>query len=202
MAFQNDNEGAAIARPAKRRSEWLLLACYALFLFGPFAILPTHGQTVTREYDLKAVLLFNLVQFVEWPATVFKSPDDPIVIGILGRDPFGAVLDNVVRDEKVGGRKVVVKRFTTLAAARESHVLFISRSEESRFLRILSDLRGTPILSVSDIENFARRGGMVRFFINSESKIKLRINIDKVKQNGLTISSKLLRVAEVERSKS
>jgi hypothetical protein len=175
-------------------------AClYALLCFwGCMPGLQLHAQPVSREYDLKAVLLFNLAQFVEWPSNAFTSKDQPVVIGILGRDPFREVLDDVVRGEIVQGRKLTVKRYSSARAAQEANILFIAQSEEVRIPRILAELKDKPILTVSDIENFARRGGMVRFFINAEAKIKLRVNIDVVKQHGLGISSKLLRVSEVE----
>lgn len=203
MSSENNSSVAAGAHSGKS-PVWrsFLFACLSLLLLGCLLIPRAHSQTVTREYDLKAVLLFNLAQFVDWPAAAFSSTNDPIVIGILGRDPFGHVLDDVVRNETVQGRKIIVKRFSSARAAEQSHILFIAQSEDNRLSRILPELRGRPVLTVSDIESFARRGGMVRFFTNPESKIKLRINIDTVKQHGLGVSSKLLRVSEVERAKS
>ncbi|MDB6031274.1 MAG: putative transrane protein [Verrucomicrobiales bacterium] len=176
--------------------------CCFLLVFELFSQKAANAQGLSREYAVKAVLLFNLAQFVDWPPGSFNAPNDPIVIGILGRDPFREILDNVVRGETVNGRKIIVKRFTSVRAAQKAHILFVCQSEEDNVDRIVSQLKELPILTVSDINNFARRGGMVRFFTNEENKIKLRINLDSVKQPGLGISSKLLRVSEVERSKT
>lgn len=163
------------------------------------ALAPTRApaQVVSREYDLKAVLLFNLTQFVEWPSSAFAQPDSPVVIGVLGRDPFGTVLDDIVRNEKAGERAIVVQRFRNVQAARDCHVLFVSPSEEAEMPRILRVLRGRPVLTVGDFEDFAARGGMIRFLTNPQGKIHLRINLGSVKHADLIVSAKLLRVAEV-----
>lgn len=169
-----------------------------LFMLGGSAIAPTRAPAqVSREYDLKAVLLFNLTQFVEWPSSAFAQPDSPLVIGVLGRDPFGAVLDDIVRNEKYGDRNIVVQRFRNVQSARDCHILFVSASEEPELPRIVRVLRGRPVLTVGDIKDFALRGGMIRFMTNPQGKINLLINLSAVKNADLIVSAKLLRVAEV-----
>src|SRR5712664_2499243 len=114
------------------------------------------------EYQLKAVFLFNFAQFVEWPPTAFPEAQTPLVIGVLGEDPFGPYLDETVRGEKVNNRPLVVQRFRRGAEIRTCHVLFISRSESDRLEQILTSLRGRSILTVGDFEDFALRGGMIQ----------------------------------------
>lgn len=173
------------------------LAMFLAVLAGGVIAPARVPAQISREYDLKAVLLFNLTQFVEWPSSVFAQPDSPVVIGILGRDPFGSVLDDIVRNEKVGERNIVVQRFRNVQSARDCHILFVSSSEEAELPRILRVLRGRPILTVGDFDEFAARGGMIRFMANPQGKIHLRINLTSVKNADLIVSAKLLRVAEV-----
>src|SRR6185503_17538622 len=118
-------------------------------------------------------------------------------------DPFGTVLEDTVRGEKVQGRRLMVERYQRAEEIRTCHILFISQSEDSRLEQHLDILRGRPVLTVSDIENSAFRGTMVRM-INEHNKIRLRINLDALNASGLVLSSKLLRAAEVipERPKS
>ena len=149
-----------------------------------------------QEYQLKAVFLFNFAQFVEWPAESFADPQAPLVIGVLGEDPFGRVLDEVVRDEIVRGRALVVQRFQRVEDAFRCHVLFISHSESARLEEDLAALRGRSILTVSDTSGFALRGVMIRF-ITEKNRLRLRINLDAAKSAGLVVSSKLLRPAEI-----
>jgi len=148
------------------------------------------------EYQLKAVFLFNFAQFVEWPRDVFPEPRSPVVIGILGEDPFGSSLDETVRGEDVDSRPLVVQRYRSPDEIRACHILFVSRSEAAHLDQIVMSLRGRKILTVCDAEGSARRGVMIRF-VTEKNKIRLRINLEATKASDLTISSKLLRGAEI-----
>src|SRR5688500_9658029 len=110
---------------------------------------------VSKEYQLKAVLLFRLAQFVEWPTNRFGTPTDPIIIGVLGMDPFGDALDLAVRGETAQQRPigVVALRADEVSRARTCHILFISKSEAHRVKEITSALSGFSVLTVSDMEN-------------------------------------------------
>lgn len=149
-----------------------------------------------NEYQLKAVFLFNFTQFVEWPREAFADPDEPLIIGVLGADPFGPYLDQTVQGEKINGRAIEVRRYRSVAEIQACHVLFISQSETARLRDILPRLRGRSILTVGDSEGFAQGGGMIRF-MTDKNRIKLRVNVDSAKEARLTISSKLLRAAEI-----
>jgi len=172
--------------------QWLVLS---LLLLSRGLAMPAQTPA-SPEYQLKAVFLFNFAQFVEWPATAFPEPQTPVVIGVLGEDPFGAFLDETVRGEKVNNRPLAVQRFRRVEEIKNCHVLFISRSERDRLGQILPSLKGRNILTVGDAEDFAGRGGMIRF-VTEKNKIRLKINVDAAKTADLTISSKLLRPAEI-----
>lgn len=153
------------------------------------------AQSASREYQVKAVFLFNFAQFVDWPAATFPTRDAPLVIGVLGDDPFGPLLEEAVRGEKAGGHPLEVRHYDSFEQA-DCQILFISRSETGRLEPVLAALNGRPILTVSDVENATRRGAMIRF-VNESNRIRLRINLEVAKRAGLTISSKLLRAAEI-----
>ncbi|MDE3083993.1 MAG: YfiR family protein [Verrucomicrobiota bacterium] len=148
-----------------------------------------------REFQLKAIFLFNFTQFVNWPSEAFSSPSAPLVIGVLGGDPFGSFLDETVQGEKVDGHPLVVRRYRRVDEIQGCHILFISGTESWRLDWILSVLKGHSILTVGDWGDFTLRGGMIRF-ITRNHKIRFRINADAAKAAHLTISSKLLRLAE------
>ncbi|MFZ5496058.1 MAG: YfiR family protein [Verrucomicrobiota bacterium] len=156
-----------------------------------------HAQPPpAQEYRIKAVFLFNFAQFVEWPPEVFPGPESPLVIGVLGRDPFGALLDEAVQGEATGTHPLAVRRFRRVDDIGMCHVLFISESEAPRLERILAGLQGRSILTVGDAEDFAQRGVMIRFF-KDKNRIRLRINLEAARAARLTISSRLLRPAEI-----
>jgi hypothetical protein len=161
------------------------------------AISPVPVEAASpHEYQIKAVFLYNFALFVEWPASSFPDLHAPIVIGILGRDPFGTYLQEAISGEKVNNRSIVIAHYNSVEEIKQCHILFISSSESERLETHLQDLGGRPILTVSDFVGFAQRGGMIRFK-NENNKVKLRVNVQATTAANLTVSSKLLRHAEI-----
>ncbi len=170
----------------------LLLAALA------YGLLP-HGVNAAAaptEDQVEAVFVFNFSHFVEWPPEAFDAPSDPFVIGILGADPFGAHLDEVVRGEQINGHPLQVQRFRSLAEIKHCQILFIDQSESGRIGQILTALTGRNTLTVSQADGAAERGVMIQF-ATENSRIRLRINVESARAAGLTISSKLLRPAAI-----
>jgi hypothetical protein len=142
------------------------------------------------EYQLKAVFLFNFARFVEWPPQAFASADAPLAICVLGKDPFGSDLDDAVRGEQVMGRALVVQRYTSAARLGTCHILFVAASE-TRAPDEALQRRGT--LTVTDAP---KHHATIRF-VTDRQRIRLRIDLASAQAAGLTISSKLLRIADV-----
>jgi len=157
---------------------------------------PAIAAAAASEYQLKAVFLFNFAQFVEWPPEAFETADVPIVIGVVGEDPFGPYLDDVVRGEQVKGRALLVKRFKRLEDVDDCHILFISSAEAARARGARGALAGRSILTVSDAGRTAPNATMIQF-VDAQKRIRLRIDVETATAAGLTISSKLLRAAEI-----
>jgi hypothetical protein len=151
----------------------------------------------SREYDLKAAFLYNLASFVEWPQSAFASPDAPFVIGVLGNDPFGPVLDEIVRHEFVARHPFDVRRFRRVEEVADCHLLFVAPSEARRVPEILRRLRGRPVLTVSDLPAFVQAGGMIGIG-RRDDHLELFVNPPAVQAAALTVSSKLLELARVE----
>jgi YfiR/HmsC-like len=174
-----------------------------LLVLVPIVELSNAAETKTklaRETDLKAVFLFNFAEFVEWPPDAFPDETTPFVIGVLGDDPLGKSLGEIVANETVRNHKIVIRRFRNVQEITSCNILFISRSENPRLDRIFKFLNGRSILTVGETEGFSIHGGMVRFLV-ALNKLGLQINVEAAKAAGLTISSKLLRQAEILEAK-
>ncbi|HEX2861806.1 MAG TPA: YfiR family protein [Lacunisphaera sp.] len=161
---------------------------------GCLMFCPGFAQ-VSREYDLKAAFLYNFITFTEWPADAFHSSESPYVVGVVGEDPFGSALDEIVNGERIKGRPLVVRRFRRLDDLHNCHILFISSSEARRLPDTLRRLRGRPVLTVSDMPGFTAAGGGIGF--TSTTKIGLNINPGALRDANLVVSSKLLRLARL-----
>ena len=173
-----------------RLSQFMALAV-AWVLFGASCL---HAQQSNpTEYEVKAAYLYNFGKFVEWPAKV-AAASEFFSICVLGEDPFGASFDATIASESINGKKVVVKRIAKPQDAVSCRILFISSSEESRLKEILATLDNTSVLTVSDISQFTRRGGMIRFVMEA-NRVRFEVNLAIAEHAGLTLSSQLLKVA-------
>lgn len=156
-----------------------------------------YSQTeVSKEYQLKAVFLFNFIQFVQWPETSFEEESSPFIIGILGNDPFGFFLDKTVEGEAVNGHPLVVQRYRSVEEIGKCHILFVGISDRKVINQALDSLSDKNILTVSDLQNFGAHGGMIGF-VTREGKVRFQINHKAAEEANLIISTKLLRLAEI-----
>jgi len=155
---------------------------------------PVLAQEPLPEYQVKAAYLFNFLKFVEYPSESFADPLAPIVIGVVGEDPFGNALPQVVIGKTVQGRDLVIHVYRTGEDLRGAHILFISASEKKRLPMILTSLRGSSVLTVSDIAGFLDAGGMIQF-VNEDDRVRFAINMDATNRAKLKMSSKLLSLA-------
>lgn len=167
----------------------------ALALVAFVCCCAVKAEAPTRA-QLEATFLFKFLQYVDWPAKAFASAESPYVIGMVGNDPLGAALDATIAGEQFKGRRIEAHRYSSVSQAGKCHVLFISSSEAARLPSVLDKLRGRSILTVSDIPDFAQRGGMIGFF-DQDRRIRFQINVEAAQEAGLSISSKLLQLAQI-----
>jgi hypothetical protein len=145
------------------------------------------------EYQLKAAYLYNFARFVAWPPGVPSNRPDAFAICVLGDDPFGPFLDALPASGAIDGKPVITRRVSRGAAAESCAILFVGGSEAGRLTDVLPAL-GRGVLTVSDIPDFARRGGMIQF-VAEGSRIRFEVNQATAERAGLTLSSELLKVA-------
>jgi hypothetical protein len=156
----------------------------------------------SSEYLIKAGFIYNFAKFVEWPSDAFAEADSPIVIGVLGTDPFGSVINRVVESKKIGNRGFVVRRYKwskdlkDLKEFKECRILFVSSSERAHFEEIVQSVKGLPILTVGETPGFAERGGMIRLTLE-DNRVRFEINVDATHEGNLNISSRLLTLAKI-----
>jgi hypothetical protein len=177
------------------------MRCPAILIFGLslgwllLAGSPTRGQDAQpSEYQIKAAFIYNFAKFVQWPAKSLPPDDSPLVIGILGENPFHDDLNHIVSGKKVDEHPLVIKPVRTALEATNCHTLFISASEKPRLPQILKELKGASVLTVSEMDGFIEAGGMISF-VREGTKVRFRINNEAAIKEGLKVSSKLLMLA-------
>lgn len=177
----------------------MMLLCLLLMASGVDGVRPissTHAQSLPLEYQVKAAFLYQFSKFVEWPTNAFETSESPLVIGILGADPIADAMLSSIEGKEVRGHRVVVKQARSVEELTKHHVLFITSGSVDRMTETLRTLKGTSVLTVSEVEGFAGRGGMIGF-ITIENKIKFEINPGAAQRANLKISSQLLKLAKI-----
>lgn len=149
---------------------------------------------VPTEYQVKVAYLYNLGRFVQWPAKGGAKAGTTFPICVLGMDPFGPSLDQVISGQAIDGMSVIARRVSTPEQALNCRVLFISSSEDAALNDVLSTLGSAGVLTVSDMPQFIERGGMVGFLLQN-NRVRFEVNLAAAKSAGLTLSSQLLKLA-------
>jgi hypothetical protein len=176
-----------------QRSLFVLLVAFVFSCTGA-------GAEDSLEYEVKAGFLYNFTKFVQWPEESFKEKNAPIVIGILGSDPFGEKFDRALSNEKSGGRPLVVKRFKTAQDVEGCHIVFVSNRESDQLPKLFEKLKDTYTMTAGESEDFTRGGGVIRFFLE-QGKVRFEINISAARRKKLEISSQLLNLARIYRER-
>jgi hypothetical protein len=171
------------------------------------AVAPATGvdSASSQEYQVKAAFLYNFIQFVDWPEEKLTDSNKPIIIGIIGNDPFGNAFEPI-KDKKVKNRAVVIKRFESfeklknlpeqeIETLKKCHLLFICSSEQKTLKEIIDTVKDHSVLTVGEMEGFLEAGGIINWFVE-EKKIRFDINAVSAEQAKIEIRSNLLRLAK------
>ena len=171
--------------------QWFLILFALLGLSAPADAKAADQQEQLKEQRVKAGLFYNAIKYSRWPAEAFTRPDEPMQICLFGGDPFNGVMD--LQNRSVQKRPINIKSIYQPDSAAQCHVVFINRSEEVH----LDVLRDRHTLTVSDIDHFNEKGGMVEFSSAGE-QIRIYLNGENMQKSGLRAEEELLRIAEAQ----
>lgn len=167
----------------------MMLAVVASVVSPP----PARAQ-IADEYELKAEFVARFAHFVTWDPKAFAGADSPIMIGVLGDDPFGRALDRACAGERTAdGRGLKVKRSRNPGALADCQIVFVSGSERGRLGGVLNAL-GRDTLTVGDWAEFSKQGGVIAFHADG-ARIRIAISQGAATKAGLKLSSKLLHLS-------
>jgi hypothetical protein len=173
--------------------------CFAAAVLAAFVLCTSTGraQNVT-ESSLKAAFIYNIAKFTEWPPDVLP-PTATFTACVLGDNSTGDAFGRIVKDRQLSGRPITVSEVQPGVKLRACHLLYVSGVNQSQLTAIMTTVRGAPVLTISDLDDFVRGGGVAQLFMES-GKIRFDINLDSAKDSRLQLSSKLLALAAHVRS--
>ena len=188
-------DGDRSAPPASRPRRALLTVALVLLLQAIPSAVAAQKESA-GEYELKTAMLYNLTNFVDWPASAYPDGRQALSLCILGRDPFGDSLRSTVVSGPGSVRSVAIRRIQGEQELAGCHVLYIGSSERKTAAQIFASVKSSGVLTVGEMTQFAARGGMVQFSLEDQ-RIRFDINLDAVSRSGLKVSSKLLALAHI-----
>ena len=195
-----------------RHRRYIFAVLILVLLAGAIAPRSRAGSEPSQEYKVKAAFLYNFLKFVDWPKEAMPDGNEPITIGIIGKDPFGQAFEPV-KDKDAKDKKVVVKRFKSIAdlkklgesgkdeldrqieAVKKCHLLFVCSSEKEYLKDIVNAVKNRPVLTVGDTEEFLQSGGIISF-VMEDQKVRFEVNLTAAEHAKLKIRSQLLRLAK------
>lgn len=189
-----------------------MIVLVPVLLVAPCVAQGGDDNAAQPEYQIKAAFIYNFIKFVDWPKEKVAESNEPVTIGIVGKDPFGNAFAPV-KDKEDKGRKVLIKRFKPIEELKKSgekdksllereieslrkcHLLFICSSEEKSINEIINLVKDHSVLTIGDMQGFLESGGIINF-VMEEKKVRFEINVTAAKRAKLKIRSQLLRLAK------
>lgn len=153
-----------------------------------------EGFVTENPYKVEAAFLRNFSRYVTWPGNAFAGPGSPWRIGILGRDPFGNILEKTIKGRVEQGRPFEIFRADTLDELPECNIVFVAYRDAARRRAALAQFKGRPVLTVGEAADFLQEGGIIRLEV--ADRVKMSINLDRARSASLTIQTKMLEVSD------
>jgi YfiR/HmsC-like len=178
-----------------------LAAAWAWLLTGPALVASPAtppAAYVPTEIEVKAAFLYHFAQLVTWPESADAAAALPIVVAVVGQDPFGGRLEATIGAETIRGRPLRIERAAKTAdLSGVPHILFVGSSDLAEVELALAAVAKSPVLTVGIVKGFARQGGMIEFRLTADSRVAFDINLRAVGTSGLKMSSQLLKIARI-----
>ncbi len=149
-----------------------------------------------REYQLKAAFLFNFIRYTTWPEKAFASDKEPIVLTIIGNDPFEEQIDALFKGKEVNGRAIVIRRSSEVPDKAETHVVFASSLKAAEWAKVQQLYHKRSTLVVGEMLDVTKQGAQCNFYIEG-GKVRFEINTDNLELAQLKMSSQLLKLARI-----
>jgi hypothetical protein len=154
----------------------------------------TAPATASSDDEIQVKFISKLVIFVEWPEGAFETEEEPIVVGVLGGNPYGAALDSILGSAQARGRSFEIKHLTDVSQAESVHVLLLGERSKSALRSLASALRGVGVVSIAQSWSYAENGGTIGIEMH-KGKVAFEVNNRTAKRSGLKLSSRLLQIA-------
>lgn len=171
------------------------ILCLGFILLLPLSARAQQGEALSLyEQKIKAGLVYNFLKFTDWPAGVLAQNEGKLHVCLFGGDSFDGYLHPL--EGKMAQQHVIsIKRVNDIHQTDRCNLIFVHRNVEGNLPGLLKFLKGKPVLTMSDITDFASQGGMVEMTKENE-RVSLYINENEVGNSGVHIQNRILKLAK------
>ncbi len=150
-------------------------------------------ETISREYKVKAALVYNFARFTQWPDQALAGQQDAFKVVVFG--DRGVTWDfNAIAGRKVAGRTIEIAFTRNPLEVRGCQILFLVSSERELWPQVLAALDEEPVLTIGEMNGFLESGGILNL-VNDEGRISFQVNLDHAREHQISISSRILKLA-------
>jgi len=196
MKFEIPSISNIISKPKRRFGKRIYRN---VLLISILFVIPTLLYSFTTEYDVKAVFLKTISQYIQWPEIVtIEDKTQPFVIVVIGKNPFGSVLEDIYKNkkQKIKDRSVEIRYVEEIDQIGSCHMLFIAQSEQKYIEKILKSVNDQSVLILADSQGFGERGVHINFYTYQKS-IKFELNEYAMVKAGFKVDYRLRNIAKI-----
>ena len=168
-----------------------LLSIISLILFAGSGELPAD-QELAREYELKAVFLYNFIKYIKWENNPEK---EAYYIAVLGESEIVEPLKQIALRRKIDDVSIRIRQISDIGDARFNHLLFIPLSQKDYWNQAQKKGISPDTITIGEFQGASREGVIFNFFI-TKGKLKFSVNVQALTRAGVTVSSHLLKLAQ------
>jgi hypothetical protein len=156
-----------------------------------------RAQSVS-DVDMKVALLYNFAKFVDWPPDALPA-GAPVTFCIIGDQELRSALGAAAKGRSINGHDVAIVDVANDGAIDRCTVVYAPRTNAAGIQSLLKAAAGAPVLTVSDQERFAERGGVANFYRDGD-RLRFAVNVEVARRQRLGINSRLLALAAIVKS--
>ncbi len=179
-------------KPVNRLSRLLVLSIFLMLCSGG-----NLWAEARKEYVVKAAFVYNFIKFSTWKNSSAVASDGTYNLCVIADQSLRSAF-STIDGKKIGKHLLHVHYRRPSDSADNCDVLFFSREIERKvLLRSLRAVRNKPVLTIGEIPEFAKSGGVVNLTTNEKGGVGFEINRTTARQQNLEISSRILRLATI-----
>lgn len=148
-----------------------------------------------KQHEVETAFIYQFTNYIQWP-NFDTSGSSTFVISVVGDTEMFESLEKLAKNKMVNKRPVQVHNISSVSDIKKSNIVVLAAAEPNTLKEAIRKLKGSGALLVTHADGFAKKGAMINFFID-EGRLRFEINPSSLQNEGLKVSSQLLKLAKI-----